>query len=231
MPYYPVATNSNVTNSQGRALATLKARTSVFISTSVPANSTLNLPASGTQFYLTTTSAPISIRPDTGIGNLYSQGTGMQLDLVNAFSILEITNDNSFSVSFQLFVGFDQFIDKRLFLLNNQQPQVVYPTYPVSNAANVINIPDLSGQPFADINGNSWLAVSRSAIIVCNTDNGVTLLLQQSGASTSNAPAIAAIYPGTSLNYPCSGDYTISTGGGNINAIVSEIYSAIASTT
>ena len=165
--FYPVATNSNVTNSQGKALGTLKARSSVFISTSVPANSTLNLPASGTQFYLTAASAPISIRPDTGIGNLYSQGTGMQLDLVNTFSILEITNDNAFAVSFQIFVGFDQFIDKRLYLLDSQQPQVVNPTYPVPNAANVINIPDLSGQAFTDINGGKWLAVARSSIIVC----------------------------------------------------------------
>jgi hypothetical protein len=54
--------------------------------------------------------------------------------------------------------------------------------------------------------------------------------LQLANATTSSGRAVAAIYPQTSLNLPVSGNYTMSVGGGNINVVASEIYSAIPAT-
>ncbi len=222
-----VSNTDNRTNSSGRSLGTVKARTSLFIDGQIPAGETMPVPIAGTQFYVTALTATIGIRPSGGIFNDYEVGTGLQLQEINAFNLLELRNENAFPVVYQIFVGFDQFIDKRLILDLVSQPAVVNPTYPVPNAATAVAIDDLSGQAITDINGGTWWALARIAICVFNTDTGVTLLLHESGASSASDPAIAAIFPQTALNYPASGDYALTTGGGNINAIVSEIYQCI----
>lgn len=222
-----VSESDNRTNSMGRSLGTVKSRTSLFVANSIPAGQTIPIPIAGTQFYVTALTATVSIRPSGGIFNEYEVGTGLQLQEINAFDLLEIRNDNAFPVVFQLFVGFDQFIDKRLILDLVSQPAVTVATYPVPNAATVVNITDLTGQPVTDINGGTWYALARIAICVFNTDTGVTLLLHKANATSSSDPAVAAIFPVTGLNFPSSGDYRLTTGGGNINAVVSEIYQCI----
>lgn len=226
----PIATGSNRTNSSGRSLGTVLSRTSITINNIVPANSILQVPCAGTQFYVVVQTAPISIRPSGGVFNVYEQGTGLQLEEINAFQLLEVKNENAFAVVFSIFVGFDQYIDNRLILTNTGQQLVANPTYPVVSAAATVAITDLAGSQFTDINGDDWYALSREAIYIFNPDPGVTLLLQLAGSVVSNGPAVAIIYPVTSLRYAASGDYSLSVGGGNINAIVSELYSAIPAT-
>jgi hypothetical protein len=136
-------------------------------------------------------------------------------------------NEQTFPVVFELHVGFQGFIDNKLIIADTLYPNVVRPTYPTPNAAAIVEIDDISGEAFTDINGGEWYALNRLAIIICNTDNGVTLLLQKADSIVANGPAIAAIQPTFSLNYPASGDYVLHLGGANINAIVSEIYRAI----
>jgi hypothetical protein len=223
----PVATGSNRVNSSGASLGTVKARSSITINNIVPANSTLQVPATGTQFYVIIQTAPVAIRPSGGVFNVYEQGTGLQLEEINAFQLLEIKNDNAFPVVFSLFVGFDQFIDNRLILSATGEMLVARPTYPTASAGIAVDINDISGAAFTDINGNGWYALNREAIYVFNPAPGVPLLLQAAGSAISNGPAVAVIYPTTSLRYAASGDYSISVGGGNINAIVSELYNAI----
>jgi hypothetical protein len=218
---------SNLSTTQGAAPFSAKNRTSLTVPLSVPANSTMPLPVSGTQFYLVVATDTVDIRPSGGVFNTYSQGKGLQLTLENAFSMLEIKNDHPFPVVVAIFVGFDDFIDKTLIINQSFEKQVAYPTYPTANAAASIDFVDLSGQLFQDINGNEWFALSREAIYVSNLDTGVTLLLAESGATNPTDPATIAIFPTTSLRYPTAGDFTITTGGGNINAIASEIYYAI----
>ena len=204
---------------------------SLRIANIVLAGQTLPIPCSGTQFYFRTLSGPISARPNRGAFSDFSQGEGLNLDEQDAFSLIEIKNDNAFPVVFEMHVGFQGFIDNKLIIADSLYPNVVFPTYPTPSSAAVVNINDLSGQAFTDINGNEWYALNRLAIIICNTDTGVTLLLQEAGSIVANGPAIAAIQPTFSLNYPASGDYSLSLGGANINAIVSEIYRAIPKTT
>jgi hypothetical protein len=221
---------SNRVNSSGRALGTVKARTSLFVSNLVPAGGTLPIPVSGTSFYVTVATAPFNVRPSGGVFNTYDVGTGLDLEEINSFSLLEVNNPNPFPVVFQMFVGFDKFIDKRLILSQTNLTVVAYPTYATPNSAAAVAIDDISGQAFTDINGNEWYAIQRAAIIVCNTDGGVDLLLQESGSVVANGPAIAAIYAKTSLRLDVAGDYSLSVGGGNINAVVSELYQAIPKT-
>jgi len=154
----------------------------------------------------------------------------MNLDELNAFTMMEVRNNNSFVVVFELFVGFQGFIDNKLILSNSLYPQIAYPTYPTASAAAAVAINDLSGTKFTDINGGSWYALYRVAIVISNTDSGVTLNLQKAGAATSSGPAIVTIFPLTSIRIDVSGNYSLSIGGGNVNAIVSELYSALAAT-
>jgi hypothetical protein len=224
---YPVAVNSNLTNSQGKAPSSVLSKTTLTLSNVLTPGATLPIPATGTFFYVIAANAPLNIRPSGGVFNPYDVGTGLSVGLENAFQILEINNPSANNVAFTIFVGFDGYIDNRLILQQNTTPQIVFPTFPTPAAANVVNITDLSGQAFVDINGGKWYALSRVAMIICNVDGGVTLLLQKANSVVGNGPAIAAIQPLQSLNYPAQGNYRLHLGGANINAIVSEIYYSI----
>lgn len=226
----PVATGSNRTTSGGAALPTVKNRTSVVLTNQVLPGQTIPMPATGTQFYIIATTAELYIRPSGGAFNPYNQGQGLQLDLVNAFDLIEVQNRSALPIAFAIFIGFDQYIDKTFILNQNFVKQVAYPTAPEVSET-VIDIPDLSGAPFDDINGGKWYALSREAIYVFNPDTGVTLSLLAAGATAPSDPAVAMIYPTTSLRYPSSGNFRITAGGGPINVIVSEIYQAIPRTT
>lgn len=226
----PVAGGNNRVNTQGVTLPDKRNRTSNVFNQSVAAGQTLPIPCVGTQFYVLFTSAPINIRPSRGSFNPYNTGQGLQLDEETAFNQIELQNTTANAIVVSVFVGFQDFIDRTLILNNVTNPAVAFPTYPTPNAANVININDLSGTGFTDVNGKKWIAVNRVAILVFNLDTGATYLVQLKGANTSSGKAIAASFPTTGLRLDVTGDYAMATGGGNINAIVSEIYNAIPST-
>lgn len=224
---FETATPAAPTNSQGIALPEVKSRGSRFYVNVVPAGGTLTVPMSGTQFYVTYATGIVTIRPSGGDFNDYESGTGLQLDLVNAFSQLDIKNNSANPIVFQLFIGFDGFIDNRLFLINGTQTVVAYPTYATPSSLTAVPINDISGTSFTDINGLEWYALQRQFFIVSNTDTGTTLLVQKAGASTSSGPAIAAVFPETSIRLDVAGDYALSLGGAPINALVSDYYVCI----
>lgn len=226
----PVAPRSNTVNTQGAALPDKKNRTSLFINASIAAGETKSFAATGTQFYVLVTSAPINIRPSKGSFNSYNVGQGLDLDESNAFSALEVQNTTTNPIAVSIFVGFDSFIDNTLILNNASNPAVALPTAPIPNVAATININDISGTSFTDINGKKWIAVNRVAILIFNVDTAATYLIQLAGANTATGKAIAASFPLTGLRLDVTGNYAMATGGGNINAIVSEIYNAIPST-
>lgn len=231
IPNSVVAKGSNRINSSGNfAIIGPLGQTSIVYPCIVPAGETIPVPAAGTNFYVTICTAPIDIRPLNGVFNTYTNGKGLKLQKENAFGSLEIRNNNAFAVVVQLFVGFDEFIDNTLILANTGQTLVAYPTYPTASAAADVAITDRSGSKFQDVNGNYWYALQREAIYIFNLDAGVTLLLQEAGSVVSNGPAIGVIYPVTGLRLNVSGNYTLNVGGGNINAIVSEVYNAIPTT-
>lgn len=215
----------------GIAPGGIRAKGSQVITNVVVAGGTLPLRVTGSQYYMITCSAAVNIRPmaagSVGFFDTHVTGTGKEFGDVNAFEQLEIFNPNAFAVVFSLFVGWDGFIDKRLIVAGNTNPAVIYPTYPTPNAGPLVNINDLAGQSFVDINGGKWYAINRVAIQIFNPDAGVTLLLQKAGSVVGNGPAVGIIYPQTSLSIPASGNYCLQLGGANINAIVSEVYNSV----
>ena len=196
---------------------------------SIPAGQTQRANGSGLQFYLVVATAPVNIRPLGGDFVNYSQGTG--LNVAKSFAYLEIQNYNPYPVVVSVWVGNDDFIDKRLILANSQTPDVAFPTYPVPNAATFVNIVDLSGGSFKDINGTLWLALYRKSIIISNLSSGTYQLGGYSPTGSSTGTAIGVIPPSPlPVRYDVSGNYTINTGG-SVNMLVCEVYSSILAST
>lgn len=183
----------------------------------------------GTSAYIVIATAPVNVRTrgkaGTSAYTLLTQGTGIK---DTEFDAVDLQNPNNIPIVVQVWTGISNYIDNRLIIANQSIPQVVRPTYPTASSAATVNFNDISGGSFTDINGKVWLALYRIAILIFNVDSGTTYLLQKAGATGPAAPAIAAIYPLTSLNLPISGDYVLNIGGPNVNVIGSEIYSAIA---
>jgi hypothetical protein len=219
--------DSRVTT-QGEPPSTRQFKGSIRVANIIAPGDPLNIPTQGSQFYFRVCTGTLLVKESGGVYAPYGQGEGLNVSLDNAFDLLQLKNPNSFPVVFELFIGFSSFIDNKLILSSTVTPNVSYPTYPKASAAVKVNIPDLSGNAFKDINGKSWYAISRVAIFVSNIDSGVTLLLQEAETVIANDDAVLAIFPLTSIQYPVSGDYALSVGGGNVNAIVSEIYQALA---
>jgi hypothetical protein len=236
-PNLPPPANSTAASMAltGIAPRGIRAKSSQIITNVVAAGGTLPMRVSGMQYYVVTSTAPIRVRAmsagSVGIFDEHTPGTGKVFDELNAFEQIEVNNPNAFAVIFQIFVGWDDYIDKRLILAAQTQKAIVYPTYQTPNSAAVVNITDLSGQQFQDIDNNKWYALNRIAIMIFNPDAGVTLLLQKSNSVVGNGPAIGVILPLTALRYDAAGNYRLHLGGANINAVVSEIYNAIASPT
>lgn len=191
---------------------------------------TLQVPCFGTQFYFRIATGVLQVKTKSTIYSPYEQGEGQNFAEVNAFTFLDLRNDNAFPVVFEVCISFAGFIDNKLILARGTDVSVAFPTYATPNSAAVVNINDLSGTKITDINGNQWYAMYREAILVFNADTGVTLLLQKAGSVVSNGVAAGIIYPVTSIRFDFSGNYCLNVGGGMINAIVSEIYHCIPAT-
>lgn len=222
-----VSTTSNRLSSSGDSAPTSSGQSSKIIATSIAAGVTIPFAVAGTNFYFSAASAALNVRPAGGEFVPYVQGTGYNKRNNGAFANIEVQNTNAFPVAFQMFVGFDEFIDKRIFNVSVTTPNVAYPTYPLTETAPAIAITDLSGQGFFDIDGNPWLALYRVAIMISNLDSSNTLLVQKEGSVIQNGPAIAAVFPLTSWIESLSGDFSLNIGGGNVNALVHEIYASI----
>ena len=184
---------------------------------------------SGNFFYVIATSAPVQIQPVRGgfTGAVNTFGSGQGQPVGNSFDTLTIKNPTLYSIVALIWVGYDSFINDQLLLQSSNYTPVVYPTYPTASAASIVNIPDLSGQPFFDINGKKWGALSRICILVFNVDSGTTINLQKAGSTSSSGVAVGVSFPLTPTRFDFSGDYCFNLGGAPINLIVSEIYNSI----
>jgi hypothetical protein len=212
---------AGVTSSRGPT------RSSQILNCIIAANSTLPIAQAGNRFYIIACSFPVRIRPQNGTFNTYYQGTGLSVDPDNSFSSIEVQNNTSNSIVVSLFVGFGDYIDNRAILVNDVIQQVINPTYFVPNALNTVSIPDLSGQPFVDINGNPWLALNRISLQISNLDATNNLQIRDYARAVGS---IGIVFSETSYIIGTAGDYALQIGGGStpINAIVSEVYNAIA---
>jgi hypothetical protein len=197
------------------------------------AGQTITQPGGGTRAYLLIATAPVNMRArgtlyGTDAYTTYQVGQGISKAGDNAipFDVVDIQNPNNIPVVISVWIGYSDFIDNRLILANASIPQVVNPTYPVPGAALAVQIPDLTGGGFVDVNGKPWLALYRVAILVFNLDHADVYFVQKYGAVNAGDPSVGAVQPLTPVRFDFSGDYTIQQAAA-INAIVSEIYAAI----
>lgn len=202
------------------------------VNLSIPAGTSIPLVIAGDNFYFIVSTAPasalIQVRPRGGNFNEYQQGTGLNLRATGAtFDMLEVKNVSANPQVVSIWVGFGEYIDNRLILAGSQIQAVVNPTYPTPGTTTTINIPDLSGSSFTDINGKLWLAISRVSIEMTNFATGTDYILQGYNSAVNNGPGVLAVLARTSLIFGVSGNYSISNGGGATNLIVSEVYNAV----
>lgn len=183
------------------------------------------LAATGSCAYLVIATASVNMRADSNDFNPYYQGTG--LSSVLPFTMITLQNPNNFPIAIALWVGYDSYIDRRLILNTFSQPNVVKPLVKIPGTVGYVDIPDLSGTVFADINGNSWIAIQRVQILISNVDTVNLALLQNFGNTVFNTGSIFAIQPLTEIGLNVQGSYTLVQNGGTLNCIVSEVYSAI----
>jgi hypothetical protein len=221
------AQGNNRTNTAGQLPTTGSRRTSSTISSYCPAGQTIQYPVAGSNFYLRASSSPIQIRPSNDVFDTYTPGTGKLVDESNLFSMIEVYNPNTFPVSYSIFVGFGEFIDRRLIIETDLILPVPKPTYsPTPAVAGPILIPDISGSPFLDANGNNWLALNRLAIYIDNLSASNIDLLNAASTDTNPFPILGTVFPGTTRTFPYSGDYSLLVGASAIEAVVTELYSA-----
>jgi hypothetical protein len=200
------------------------ARASQTINGVVASGKTVQFPAAGKSFYLLATSAPIQIRPSNGAWDTYYQGTGLSVDDSNLFPMVEVQNPGTNPVAFSLWVGFGDYIDRRLIVSAGTSMPVWYQTYSNPPLGGPVSITDLSGGPFQDLNGGAWLAIQRLAFYVDNASNSNVLAQNAAGSHVAGI-----VFPGTTRTFPVSGNFFIP--GGSLNIEVAELYSAIPNTT
>jgi hypothetical protein len=145
----------------------------------------INLPCAGTQFYVV--ACPGQVWIDYGQGSSpYSQGTGAQSGA--PISLLRIRNPASNQTVVQVYVGYDDYVDKRLVPLSYQPGVVIVqnPNFVASDGnppnPNYCNFDDLSGTIQTSLtDGFKYFLVARLNLIVSNISNLVLAGGQTSG--------------------------------------------------
>lgn len=217
-------------------MSAIKQRGGQAFALAIPPGQTVTQPAFGTEAYFIVATGSVNMRArgrtyGTGAYSIYEQGTGLGEDSSEQFDLVDVQNPNSFPVVVYLWVGFGNFIDRRLIISNAVNAQTVNPTYAAPGTLAVVAIPDLSGTPFFDNAGKQWIATARSAIDVFNLDSSTVQFLQPLGSvSLPGAGGVAngSVQPLTPIKFAYGGNFQIGVSGGpHVNAIISEIYSAI----
>jgi hypothetical protein len=203
-------------------------KTAQVLSTAISAGGSVPYTIEGESFYMVAASAALNIRPAGGAWNPFVPGTGLKIPGGGMFKFIEVQNPNNYPVSFSLFVGFGEYIDKRL--ISNSSfyfptTRICYsPTPPV---AGPINIPDLSGGAFYDLNGVQWLALYRIAAYFDNLDLNDNYIIQNAASSGAIA---GTVFPQTTRTLASSGNFSLLNGAGIVNCAVQELYMSIAPT-
>ena len=181
---------------------------------------------SGDNFYIVLATGPVTCKPYGGQVNDYTQGTGLYTPDA-PFANLQIENKGASPIVVSIFVGFGQYIDNRLIVSDPMVSDVAIATYPVPNAATSVTIADLSNTKVTDANGNVFLALNRTAIYVTNLDTGVTYFLWSTAGSVG-AIALLGVPPSQCSVFGANGNFVLApNGAGNVNAIVSQVYTAV----
>lgn len=217
-----IAQGNNRTSSQGLTHLNGLGGSQITYENTLAAGASYPVPATGNTFYIFASNGTISIKPNNGFFVDYVQGTGLLQKGGNAFNQLQITNSTASAVTFVLIVGFDEFIDKRVILVNGPLTAAI----PVQNAltkaigSGLFAIPATTIIPFP---GNANGSTARKAFVVANTDvaNAIYVL------DAANV-VCGIVFPSSSWSIECAGELGVyNPNGGTINNVaVTEIYYA-----
>ncbi len=204
---------------------------------------TLPIALTGTDISLVVATAPLFLRPTGQVWNLFQPGTGMRNQ--PQFAQVEVYNQTTNAVTFQLLASFGDFVDRRL-LPNLQLSSVVLPaswTF-IAGTEFYAQLVDKSGSLFTDANGLQWNAVSRQAISIQVFSGGSTPPVYSLYAYSDLVPDVTvpplAMVQGTTAGglpsptmFALNGNYSVklvagTAGTTNVAGSVFEIYTALA---
>jgi hypothetical protein len=192
----------------------------------IPAGEHQTLPGSGDRFFLVVASGALKLKPDTQAENLFWPSQGLRFDREKKpFEQIEVFNPNSFAVYYELFVGFDEFDDRRFTGLALQFKRVLVSIYDyVASGAPAIpiDVPDQSGSVITDDNGDEFYAVNRDLLFVFNGHATEGLYIQMNGG-----PKLVPIFGLQGSQYQLTGDLEVSANGGGGLPMVSELYNCL----
>lgn len=180
----------------------------------------------GDNFYIVLATGVVTVRPNRGVVNNFSQGTGLSTPDA-PFDYIEIGNPSTTeNLVVSIFVGFGGYIDNRLIVQDPLVSQVTYPTFPVPNVANFATVTDRSRLAITDANGENYIALRRVALYVFNLELATSYYVFNA-ASTAR---VAVCAPPLAITFPSAGDFVVADGAGGsapLNAVISEIYEVV----
>ncbi len=172
-PILPIVTTNNRLNTSGSPVSGVGG-TSFYIYDTVAPGQTTCYAVSGTSFYVFSSNGTLSIQPSGGYFVEYTQGTGLMKKDGNTLTQLNVQNTGATAVTFILFVGFDEFIDRRVVLVNGPLTAAV----PVQNAATKnkgTGKTTIAGGSTDTYAGTANGSAARKSITVTNNDGAQTL--------------------------------------------------------
>jgi hypothetical protein len=233
-PFIPVGTaqgNNRVNNSTVLPTGQVAQQQVQWVG-SIGAGTTIPISLQGTEFYVIASNGTVYIRPNPGgTFNEYFQGTGQSMAPGSAFTMLEVQNQNTFPVAILIVVGFGSFIDKRLIIDQNTNPNICVATYSVPQTSPILRIPDLSGQLITSVQGTKYYALNRVQLTVSNVDTTTPIYIQgytSDSALTNNVGGVLNVPPQQDIVLAASGAFGLTLNKStNVNCLVSEIYQGI----
>jgi hypothetical protein len=201
----------------------------------IAAGATVVIQATGLHAYFIICSAPngvmMRLRGADWVGEFVPayQGTGYDAPLSDdPFTSVDIKNTSSLPITVVLWAGWANFRDQRLILANSSIPNIINPLYSGMTPAASVQVPDLSGTIFSDVNGTKWIAIARIGILLSNNDPSNEWMVQKfASVGFNDGSTVFIIQPETEIQLPVSGNYSVFPAAGNVTGTISEIYQAV----
>lgn len=163
----------------------------------------------GETYYLVDSTGPIDIATNYSPRKQYRKGQGEKVPSEQRFTRLELHNPNSFDISFRLWVGFGDFLDRTAEVIEGYTRVVGYPSTSIPAVDEVVSTGDPQG-----------IYVQRKQIIVSNLDQVNNLFLKD-----ENNNYVCAVFPLTSITIPVSGPIkVVNENGSPVNVCLSEVW-------
>ena len=184
-------------------------RSSVVMVTTVPAGKSVSFSQYGEAFYFITLTAPLEVKTEQTAFKPYRKGTGERFPEGLRFKRLEIRNLSAFDISFQLWIGFGQYIDTTAEVVESYTKLV---------GSALSDIPALGEVEFDG--APTGFQIQRKQIVISNLDLANPVYVKD-----ENDNFCAACQPGFSITLPVSGYVKfVNTTASPIPVCISEIW-------